>query len=143
MSSYVVSDNTILLIAGVYVQEVYNPLMITDVHFDNLKNSIDELNNENNLSYNHRYNDKGIQGFDYFKYKEDDGTIDKWLLIDAARNLIKKYSIVEKLKILDCYCYQSNEHDGWESSFAKKITDAARSKLIMQLPEYDNAPWGI
>lgn len=42
-----------------------------------------------------------------------------------------------------CYQYQSNEHDGWESSQAKRITDRLIDSAIAALDGYAAAPWGI
>lgn len=50
--------------------------------------------------------------------------------------------IVEVLKGIDCYEYQSCEHDEWESSAAKRFCDSLRDTLIGKLPGYDAAPWG-
>lgn len=50
---------------------------------------------------------------------------------------------VRVLKAIDCYEYQSCEHDGWETSLAKEFCDALRSRAIRNLPGYEEAEWGI
>jgi len=53
------------------------------------------------------------------------------------------FSPVVILKAIDCYEYQSCEHPGWRYSQAYAFCDALRSRLIGELPGYDEAPWGI
>ena len=53
--------------------------------------------------------------------------------------LVKRLEPVFVLKAIDCYEYQSCEHDGWETSEAKAFCVALRSKMIMDLPGYDKA----
>ena len=45
------------------------------------------------------------------------------------------------LKALDCYEYQSCEHDGWKTSGAHEFCEVLRSVAISILPGYDDAPW--
>jgi hypothetical protein len=53
-------------------------------------------------------------------------------------------SAVAILKALDCYEYQSCEHDGWRDSEAFAFCEALRGTLISKLPGYDGAEtWGI
>ena len=47
------------------------------------------------------------------------------------------------LKQVHCYMYQSNEHDGWESSQAKKYCEELEKELVKRHPAYDAAPWGV
>ena len=50
---------------------------------------------------------------------------------------------IEVIKLIHCYEYQSCEHDGWESSDARKFCTSLLSAVISSLPGYDAAPWGI
>lgn len=50
---------------------------------------------------------------------------------------------VTLLKALDCYEYQSCEHDGWRTSTAREVCQSLRRYLIATLPGYHNAPWGL
>lgn len=50
---------------------------------------------------------------------------------------------VTALKLIQCYEYQSCEHDGWKDSYAKRFCEQLTSSLIGCLPGYDAAPWGI
>ncbi|MCL4423102.1 MAG: hypothetical protein M1115_08060 [Actinobacteria bacterium] len=52
-------------------------------------------------------------------------------------------SPVELLKAIDCYEYQSNEHDGWKSSEARSFCEALRADAIRCLDGYEEAPWGL
>jgi hypothetical protein len=47
------------------------------------------------------------------------------------------------LKQVHCYEYQSNEHDGWESSDAKKYCKELEHHLVSSHKEYVDAPWGV
>jgi len=55
----------------------------------------------------------------------------------------EKLSHAVVFKAIHCYEYQSNEHEGWNSSEAKKYCEALSSSLVRTLPGYDEAPWGI
>jgi len=50
---------------------------------------------------------------------------------------------VQVLKALDCYKYQSCEHDGWPESEAHAFCDALRHCAIGCLPGYEEAAWDI
>jgi len=52
-------------------------------------------------------------------------------------------SVVEALKLIDCYEYQSCEHDGWKTSQAKRLCEKLRGNLITALPGYESAKWSI
>lgn len=49
---------------------------------------------------------------------------------------------VVALKLIDCYEYQSCEHDGWTASEAHAFCAALRHAVIGRLPGYDAGPWG-
>jgi hypothetical protein len=50
--------------------------------------------------------------------------------------------VVPLLKAIDCYEYQSCEHEGWETSTAKKLMGHLRAALVTRLPGYNDAAWG-
>lgn len=50
-------------------------------------------------------------------------------------------NVVEGLKLIDCYEYQSCEDPGWSMSEARRFCEALRSRLIHRLPGYEEAPW--
>lgn len=50
---------------------------------------------------------------------------------------------VQVLKAIDCYVYQSCEHDGWKTSAAKDFCDRLRSAAISRLDGYEDADWEI
>jgi hypothetical protein len=52
------------------------------------------------------------------------------------------FNPVQVLKSAQCYEYQSCEHDGWETSEARKWIDSLKSRAIGILPGYDAAKWG-
>jgi len=47
------------------------------------------------------------------------------------------------LKAINCYTYQSCEHEGWKSSQSKTFCDALTAHVISMLPGYDEAPWSL
>ena len=53
------------------------------------------------------------------------------------------FPAVHLIKLAQCYEYQSCEHDGWETSKAKRWIGRLISRLIYKLPGYDAAPWSI
>lgn len=50
-------------------------------------------------------------------------------------------SPVQALKALDCYEYQSCEHEEWEASEVHDFCRVLRKRLITLLPGYEEAPW--
>ena len=62
---------------------------------------------------------------------------------DTFDELPGSFSVVEVLKAIDCYEYQSCEHPQWKHSEAHAFCAALRRRLIGTLPGYDEAPWGI
>jgi hypothetical protein len=55
----------------------------------------------------------------------------------------KRLTIVQALKAIDCYEYQSCEHPEWENSFAHKFCEQFKGSLITFLPGYEKAAWSI
>jgi hypothetical protein len=53
------------------------------------------------------------------------------------------FAPVTILKAIDCYVYQSCEHEGWQDSEARKWCEALRAEAITELPGYQDAPWQI
>jgi hypothetical protein len=51
--------------------------------------------------------------------------------------------VVGLLKAINCYEYQSCEHDDWEKSQAYRFCDALRKMLIRELPGYEEAVWEV
>lgn len=47
----------------------------------------------------------------------------------------------EIAKLVDCYEYQSCEHEGWAGSDAKRWCDWLRGELWSLFPEYDDGAW--
>lgn len=69
-------------------------------------------------------------------------TLPEWLQAYRFQRRAQR-SPVEVLKAIDCFEYQSCEHDEWEESEAFAFCGALRSSMIGQLPGYDEAPWSI
>lgn len=53
------------------------------------------------------------------------------------------HAVVEVLKQIRCYRYQSCEHKPWSSSQAHMLTERAEDRAIAALPGYADATWGI
>ena len=65
-----------------------------------------------------------------------------WLREYVYRHPARKPNVIEALKLIDCYEYQSCEHPEWPGSQAKKICDRLRCLLVSALPGYEKASWG-
>ena len=53
------------------------------------------------------------------------------------------FTPVQLIKLIHCLDYQSREHGEWDGSLARKILAALEDHLIIELPGYQDAPWGI
>lgn len=53
----------------------------------------------------------------------------------------RRPTVVEALKLISCYEYQSCEHDEWVDSEAKRFCEHLTATLIGFLAGYDEAPW--
>lgn len=93
---------------------------------------------ENVKSVQYRYDDEPVSDLPGPAGLSDE-EVDGYSYTTPARRL----TIVQALKAISCYEYQSCEHPGWETSSAYGFCDALRHKLIGQLPGYDDAPWGV
>lgn len=51
-------------------------------------------------------------------------------------------SVVEIIKALHCYRYQSCEHEGWEGSDAYNLVASLLEHATHSLPGYSEATWG-
>lgn len=78
---------------------------------------------ENVASVNHRY-------------REED-----WEPVYEFRPLLCSFTPAEVFKAIDCYEYQSCEHEGWETSEAASFCDALRRKYTYRVDGYSAAPW--
>jgi hypothetical protein len=47
------------------------------------------------------------------------------------------------IKLVESYQYQASEHEDWDGSHAKRITDLIKSEAITCLEGYEAAPWSI
>lgn len=53
-----------------------------------------------------------------------------------------RFDVVQVIKAIRCYEYQSCEHQEWESSQAKAFCDALLAHAASCLPGYEEAEWG-
>jgi hypothetical protein len=96
-----------------------------DVNHDTATAIGQALVNQNYASVNYRYNESDPA--DRFTY---------------VRGL-PRLTIVQVLKAIHCYEYQSCEDGGWEVSMAKAFCDALTTRLINLLPGYEEADWSL
>lgn len=81
-------------------------------------------------------------------YDDMPGPIDNGFAIAAAVNdeytfqRTQDFSTGELLAAITCYEYQSCEHDGWETSYAREFCDRLRKHLCRQVPDYEET-WEI
>jgi hypothetical protein len=62
--------------------------------------------------------------------------------LPAIARIGRRPNIVQALKLIAHWRYQSCEHDGWEHSSAAQVMRTLETRLIQQLPGYEEAPWG-
>ncbi len=81
---------------------------------------LESLVKENHKSYNHRYNEKGIE------------------TPDAFYRTCKNYDLIELAKVsklVDEYEYQTCEHPGFTTSLAKQFIIRVRTQLVRNMAE--------
>jgi len=66
-----------------------------------------------------------------------------WLSEYAFPRDAKRLTVVQALKAIRCYEYQSCEHPEWEESEAKRFCEAFTANLVTCLPGYDDAEWEL
>lgn len=69
--------------------------------------------------------------------------LDRETIATYRFNRLTHVEIVQALKALSCYEYQSCEHPEWQESDARKFCAALRDQLITCLPGYEDADWEI
>lgn len=94
--------------------------------------------NENIKSVSARFPNEGVDtlpgpiGEDY-----------RFMAIDCDRYGFEDFlKLGQVAKSLDCYEYQSCEHDGWKDSQAHAFCEALRNLLLTRLPGFEEAEWG-
>jgi hypothetical protein len=66
-----------------------------------------------------------------------------WLVPYVFHSPKRIPTVVEAFKLIHSYQYQSCEHNGWETSQAKRTCEKLINLLIMALPGYKSAKWEI
>jgi hypothetical protein len=144
MSSYIVSDKQIHLLAALSVEKDYAPIKITEEQGTRIMLNADTLLAANYVGVNARYKESGSEKIKWpNKLWLSPDFFDYWLLADYCRGLSKEYTLVQKLKLCLNYEYQCCDADSWRGSDAKQLLDNIISKLIAEMPDYNEAPWGI
>lgn len=131
MSAFVVSKVHIdILVAVRHVVKKEHPSakLFDNTHTDNDLGRM--LWRENMLSVAHLYPD------------HEDMQLDEEEL-RRYRHEPMQATVVECIKAIHCYQYQACEHDGWETSDAKKYVDELHSSLVMLIPGYKEAPYSF
>lgn len=143
MSCYLVTQKEIFLVAALAIRKKHSfPELHTD-QFLTWKWAVQDLMTANVESVNTRYKETTKWEPDFTLWLMDDGKIDEWDLIDECLVMMKKLTVVQKLKILDHYSYQSCDWEVWNISEANKLVQRARSLLIEDLTGYEDAAWGL
>ena len=82
-----------------------------------------------------------------YRYPDDEnelpGPINAWYMLPYRYQQGQRLTIVQAIKAIQCYEYQSCEHPGWRTSEAKEFCSALMSRLIVDLPGYEDAAWDI
>lgn len=144
MSCYLVTQKEIFLVAALAVRKKYAfPELHTD-RFLTWKWAVQDLMTANLNSVNERYKEKDVKWEpDFTLWLKEDREIDEWVLIEHCLSMMNNLSIVEKIKILDHYSYQSSDCESWNTSEAHRLVQRARHSLICDLPGYEEAAWGL
>jgi hypothetical protein len=103
-----------------------NPIRVHQLTDANLDEVGQMLVDANNASVNHRYGES-LEPYEY-RY---------------TRPLHTSWSVVEVLKALQCYEYQSCEPKNWQGTEAYAFCRQLQDMLVQALPGYDRGPWGI
>lgn len=106
-----------------------SPLGVAKVHILG-----ERLWRENVISVRHRYpGDRSLDVEYFYTFPTKDSSFNP----PALR------PVVEVLKLIECYMYQSSEHEGWMLSEARAFCLDLTWRLIQYLPGYEAAPWGL
>ena len=54
-----------------------------------------------------------------------------------------RMQLAQAFKALDCYEYQSCEHEGWDTSPLRQLCNQVRRQMIALLPGYSEAQWEL
>jgi len=121
MSAFLCTDDHIFEMANYYIKncEHYN----NDSTF---KEIAELLYNENVASLQARYHD---EEHDLIAVNEQYDPI--------------VTNVFHMAKLVNCYMYQSCEHEEWHESEARVICETIKSLLLTKHPDYDQAPWGF
>ncbi|WP_236722095.1 hypothetical protein, partial [Mycobacterium avium] len=139
MSAYVVASEhiNVLLWAGRYgfrrpcgnLTWIYgNPIRVNQLTDDNLDQVGQMLVDANTASVNYCYFNNPVAEPYSYRY---------------THPLHTSWSVVEVLKALQCYEYQSSDPKDWHTTEAYAFCRELQNMLIQALPGYDPAPWGI
>lgn len=96
---------------------------------------------ENRRSVDHRYDEENVEQPYLFEPVTRPGV----MMIGAAGLTIAIESLVTAAELacgINCYEYQSCEHDDWGSSEAFAICRSMKENILRTLPGYSAAPWG-
>jgi len=105
------------------------PLNVAKVHLLG-----EHLWRENVISVRHRYpGNRSLDHDRFYTFPTENGAYKTPVLLP----------VVHVLKLIECYAYQSCEHDGWETSDAARFCRDLTQRLITCLPGYEAAPWAV
>lgn len=136
MSCNIVSDKQILLIACIYHSNDYNFVPLDWTHMYYVEHTGETLIYQNVTRYNMCYKDKDKQESlrDFIVHGAD---------TDYCLSLLKEYTVIEKVKLVQNYLYQISEGDNFKDTIAYNIGETCLNKLISRLDGWEQAPWGI
>jgi len=131
MSAWICTTKHINLLAHACIQ-------LGVINEDEGQKAATDLYGENVKSVNYRYRSQEV--YPPIKFVQPDTYYTKLDLIDVYKQM-------------NCFDYQSCEHDGWETSSAKNLLFLLKCAIEQELgktedeicstDEYGNGPWGI
>jgi hypothetical protein len=77
------------------------------------------------------------------RYPKQTHLMEPYVFPDNLFTVPPRLSAVAALKLLQCYEYQSCEHEEWHDSATRRFCDHLKDSLIRQLQGYEAAPWDI
>lgn len=139
MSCNLVSDDTILLIAAIRHEYTWQYTRLDLNSLFHIRQTVNTLIDANLASVNARKKNLGYE----LEERPSINIPDTWETVDMLRNLLQKYSAIEKIKILQYLEYNCCEVEDFENTTTKRILNSVLEKLIPQLEGWNEAPWGI
>lgn len=104
----------------------------------------DGTSREQAVELAHMMYGENVASFRHYRWSRDDieDSEPDWTAVIGHRTPEAQPSALALIKSIHCYQYQACEHEAWESSDVKALTDELIAYLIPEIPGYFDAEWG-